>query len=114
LQAGGIIIRIGNSSMATKTIDFDSRIGMAALAELPLCINPQSLPVRAFTGMAINAFDQAEGFLPNSFNHCFVTLVNKQIHVVPAHESGIRNTFLTLAFWDYRAALICKGPASIR
>lgn len=83
--------------MAGKAINFDRRIGMAALTELPFGINAYRVATGILLCMAINTLDQTKRLTTNAFNDRFIALMIQQRHVLATHNICICHTLITLA-----------------
>ena len=77
-------IRLGG--VALKTIHAHCRRGMAALTKLPISIDRNEVSIRILFRMAGNALDQAVFLGADTSMNSLITLMQKQLHVIPAHK----------------------------
>jgi hypothetical protein len=88
--------------MALETVDIDSRIAVAAVAEMLLAADTRC--IRRIADVTVDAFHQAVLLGADATVHGLITLVKDVFHVVPAHVCSRFHTALGFT----NAGLCCR------
>ena len=83
--------------MTLETIDLNRGCGVAALAKLTRRVDRSKAAFAVCAGVTINTLHQAVPFTANTLMHSDIPLVEKQIHMIPAHVLGGFNAVFHLS-----------------
>ena len=100
--------------MALEAVHRNRRVVVAGPAEMLGVLVAHRLPVRAFDGVAANAFLEAELAAPDAFMHGFVTLMLEHEHVETPHVAGIGNTMLAASLGGMRHQIAFRPRGTSR
>lgn len=88
--------------MTIKAVNFNSSVGMAAVAEMPFILVRNRLVVFALYYMAVYTLFEAVLAGADSLMHRVITLMEDILHMIPTHITRRFNTLLGITFWYYR------------